>query len=134
MQHSFSVALQVQKVDQDLGLVTGWASVVTDTAGNPVVDLQGDIIPVAELEKAAQEAFADGGRGKGGDMHERTGVCDIVESLVLTKAKRQALQLGDGPEGWVVTLKVNDPELKAQVKSGAKLELSIAGEAERVAA
>lgn len=121
---------KAQATSDDEATVTGWASVVTDEHGVPIIDYDGDIIPVRELEKAAQTAFVDaGGKGRAGDMHERTGVADIVESMVLTKEKRQALGLGEGPEGWVVTLKVRDKQLVKDIRSGRKLELSLHGEA-----
>lgn len=129
---SFEVRLPVAKTSVERREVTGWASIVTDENGRPIVDHDGDIIPIDELEKAAKEAFVSGGRGKGGDMHKRTGVADIVESLVLTQEKRAALGLGHGPEGWVVTLKIHDDGLWSDIKSGEKLELSIRGESERI--
>lgn len=129
---AWAVTIPVKKLDAIEGLVTGWASVVTDDNGIPIIDSQGDVIPAHELEKAAQAAFRDlGGAGRAGDMHERTGVADIVESFVLTREKRAALGLGDGPEGWIVTLKVTDPNLLKEITDGEKLELSIHGEAVR---
>jgi len=130
----FELKIPVVKIDRPKGLVTGWASIVTTADGTPIIDHDGEIIPIAELEKAAQEAFADGqiGRGKAGDMHERTGVADLVESMVLSAEKREELKLGKGPEGWVVTLKINDPKLLAEIVDGTKTELSILGTAERI--
>lgn len=127
------IRAEVKKVNTDQRLVTGWASVVTDAQGNALVDHQGDVIPIAELEKAVHAMFLDGGVEKGGDMHQRMGTADIVESFVVTKEKREALGFGPGPEGWVITMKVNDDKQWEDIKSGKKLEFSIAGEAERVA-
>lgn len=125
--------IPIAKADLEHGLVTGWAALSTDQNGKPVIDHQGDFIPIEELEKAAQSAFlATGGKAAAGDMHERKGVADIVESITLTKQKRDALGFGDGPEGWVVTLKVNDPKLRKEIANGEKLELSIRGTARRI--
>ena len=71
--------------------VTGWASIITKSDGTPIIDFGGDIIPVGELEKAAHAAFlTSGGKGKAGDMHEVTGVADVVESFVVTREKRKS--------------------------------------------
>jgi len=128
----FNVNIPIKKFNTEKRLATGWASVVTDEKGNPIIDSDGDVIPVEELEKAAIEAFVNGGKGKGGDMHERKGVADVVESFVVTQEKREALGFGKGQEGWVVTLKIHDEDLWKQIKSGEKLELSIRGDAERI--
>jgi hypothetical protein len=129
----FAIAIPIVKRDLPQGLVTGWAALSTDAQGRPVVDHQGDHIPIAELERAVIKAFsATGGKGVVGDMHRTSGHADVVESIVVSKAKREALGFGSGPEGWVVTLKVHDPELLAQITSGEKMELSIRGTAVRV--
>jgi Putative phage serine protease XkdF len=130
---NWALTIPVIKSDVERQLVTGWASVSTDASGAPVVDSQGDMIPIEELERAAHEVFASGGKNKGGDNHVRTGVADIVESMVIDTAKREALGFGPGATGWVVTLKVHDVGLWEQIKRGEKLELSIHGTAERMA-
>lgn len=128
---SFHVTLPVVKRGD--GLVTGWAAVVTREDGSPIIDFQGDILSVGELEKAVQRAMArSSGAGKAGDMHEITGMADVVESMVVSAEKREALGFGKGPEGWVVTLRITDPDLLKQIESGEKPELSIRGRAKRV--
>ena len=129
----YEFRIPIRKADTLKGLITGAASIATDANGDPVVDHDGDIIPIEELEKAVAEAMqATGGSGQVGDMHERQGVGDVVESMVLTREKRQALGLGDGPEFWAVTLKIHDKALLKEIAKGRKLELSINGFAERV--
>lgn len=131
---NWSLAIPVIKADVERQLVTGWASVSTDANGQPVIDSQGDIMPIDELEKAAHEVFLAGGKNKAGDNHVRNAVADIVESMVVTAEKREALGFGAGATGWVVTLKVHDTALWEQIKRGEKLELSIHGTAERMPA
>lgn len=126
-----TITVPVAKLNVEQGIVTGWASIVTDADGVPIIDSEGDVIPIDELEKAVHLAFSErDGRGKVGDMHEKMGVGDIVESIVLTKEKRLALGLGDGPEGWVVTLKIHDKKTLDKLKRGERLELSIRGTAD----
>lgn len=131
----FQVRVPVAKSaqDGDAVTVTGWAAVITHADGTPVIDYDGDLIPVAELEGAAHRALKrSSGAGRVGDMHDNLGAADLVESMVLTAEKRAALGFGTGPEGWAVTLRVNDPELAKQIRTGEKSELSIRGSAKRV--
>ena len=130
-EQSFSITASVAKLDDEKQLVTGWAVISNDASGRPVIDAQGDLIPLAELEKAAHELVLTGGADKTDDMHERFKVGDVVEAMVVTKAKREALGMGPGPEGLVVTMKVRDAKTWADVKAGKKLELSIFGTGQR---
>ena len=36
--------------------IYGWAAISRDAEGAPVIDAEGDWIPIAEIEKAAQQA------------------------------------------------------------------------------
>lgn len=108
----------------------GWAAMSRDDLGRPVVDTDGEHIPVEELERAAQRAFLRrGGRGSVGVMHTEFARADLVESFVLSAEKRAAFELGAGPEGWMVGLESRDPEVIKLVRSGTLLELSIRGKA-----
>lgn len=123
---SWSMPLNIMKADPDQHLIFGWASVV-EKDGKAIIDKQGDIIPVAELENAAYE-FALNSRD-GGDMHARTGVAKLVESMVFTKEKQTALGIDLGQVGWWVGFKVHDTELWAAHKRGERPEFSIGGAA-----
>ena len=115
-------------------LVTAIASVVTKTDGSQIVDSDGDIIDIEDLEQAFIEAFAEGGLRKGGDMHQRVGGADVVQHFTLSKNERIALGFGEGPEMGIVKFKVHDDMLWLKVKAGFLPELSIAGDAMRVPA
>jgi hypothetical protein len=121
-----SLPLEIKKVDADRQLVFGWASVV-EKNGQVVIDKQGDIIPVEELETAAYDFMLNG--GDGGDMHERPGVAKMIESIVFTKEKQQALGIDIGLVGWWVGFKVTDADLWKAIKSGDRPEFSIGGSA-----
>lgn len=135
---NWSLRIPLHKVDAVQGIATGWAAISTDDTWEPVIDHDGEYIPIAELEKAAHHAFLTyGPHGRIGDMHRRTGVADLIESLVLDREKRKALGFGEPPsghpaEGWIVSLKLRDPKALAEVAAGDKPELSIRGTAERV--
>ena len=129
----FHVKLPILKTDAKAGTFTGWASVVTREGGRPIIDADGDIIPIADLEKAAQDAFLrQTGAGRVGVMHFVVGAADLVESMVVTSEKREKLGFGPGPEGWAVTFRTTDPELKRQIEAGELGELSIRGTANRI--
>lgn len=111
--------------------IYGWAAMSRDDLGRPVVDSDGEHIPINELEKAAQRAFLRrGGRGSVGVMHQDFARADLVESFVLSAEKREAFGLGQGPEGWMVGIESRDSEVADLVRKGKLLELSIRGRAE----
>lgn len=113
------------KTDADQNMVFGWASVIEKEDGTPIVDSQGDVLQADELEKAAYKFVLE--VRKAGEMHRRIeGVGELVESVVLTKAKREAMGLTPGVSGWWVGFKVA-PEIFAKVKSGEYGGFSIGG-------
>lgn len=126
------VDFQLYKAREDEGLVSGWANVALDKDGKAPLDWQDDVIAPATLEKAAI-AFMQDYRGSG-VMHKGTSRGTVVESIVLTKEKQQALGIPEGivPEGWFITVKVHDPEVFAKVKDGTYRMFSIQGKAQRV--
>jgi hypothetical protein len=126
-QRQLRIPFELVKVDDTRRIVTGWVAVVSDDAGNPIVDSDGHVIPATELEKAVQKAGASGGAGKLGDMHERKGIGDFVESMVITAEKRAALGLGEGRDGWAASLSINDDEAWQRIKAGERPELSMRG-------
>lgn len=122
---------KVQKVDEDKRLVFGWANVSVDVGGNEVVDLQEDMIAPETLETAAYK-FAELYRD-GGEMHEKTGIAVMVESVVLTEEKQAAMGLDAGtlPVGWWIGFRVTDDDVWEKVKSGEYSMFSIGGTAIR---
>ena len=82
--------LTVMKSDDERRLVFGWANVAVRVDGEQIVDWQEDIIDTEELEKAAYEYVAE--FGTAGEMHRRGGVGRVVESVVFTKEKAEALK------------------------------------------
>jgi hypothetical protein len=84
-----------------------------------------------ELESAAYQ-FVELYR-EGGEMHERGGCAVLVESMVFTKEKQQALGIPDGtlPVGWWIGFKVTDEDVWSKVKNGTYPMFSIEGTAIR---
>ena len=124
--------IKIMKSDAEKMLAFGWASVSMRVDGEVIEDWQGDIIEPGDLEEAAYEYVRL--YGEGGEMHERGGVAVLVESVVFTEEKMQAMGIPAGavPVGWWIGFKVLDEEVWEKVKDGTYLMFSIEGEAERV--
>ncbi len=123
---------QIRKSDEEKMLAFGWASVSMRVNGELITDWQGDMIEPKELEDAAYE-YVQLYR-EGGEMHERGGVAVLIESVVFTEEKMQAMGIpvGSLPIGWWIGFKVLDSEVWKKVKDGTYQMFSIEGEAERV--
>jgi hypothetical protein len=130
----------IAKVDADKRQVFGWAS-VSRINGEDVVDLQGDVVPIEEIEKSAYKYVIES--RKGGDMHRRVKkfddgtvphhTADMIESFVVTPEKLEKMGLPSDalPHGWWVGYHVNDDEQWALVKSGKRAGFSIHGSGTR---
>lgn len=121
----------IKKSDEDKHLAFGWAYVSQDEAGEQTEDHSGDQLEPEELEAAAYQ-FVELYR-EGGEMHERGGCAVLVESMVFSKEKQQALGIPDGtlPVGWWIGFKVTDDDVWAKVKDGTYPMFSIEGTAIR---
>ena len=113
--------------DEDQRIVWGWASVVTER-GEPVIDIQGDLIEPADMEKAANEFMVDARMAKA--MHRGDGIGEVIHSLPLTKELGETLGISSDREGWVIAMKIHDDAVWQRVKSGELRAFSIGGQAE----
>ncbi len=120
----YEIPIEVKKIDADKQMVFGWASVAT-IDGVPVVDKQGDIIPVDELENAAYQYMLTS--RDGGDLHIRKGVAKCIESCVLTLEKQEAMGINLGREAWWAGWLVADADTWGRFRDGSYQELSIGG-------
>lgn len=123
---------KIAKSDDDKHLAFGWANVATRADGEEIEDWQEDIIEPEELENAAYQYVLL--YREGGEMHERGGAAVLVESVVFTEEKMQAMGIPAGtlPIGWWIGFKVTDEDVWEKVKDGTYPMFSIEGEAERV--
>ena len=110
----FRARFRVAKVNEEQGLVFGWAS-VAEQDGRLVVDHEGDVIEPAELEKGAYRFVKDARIAS--DRHDPAtlGVGVLVESMIFTKEKQEILGI-DVPVGWWVGFQVDDPELRRSIR------------------
>jgi len=122
----------VAKVDADQNLVFGWAYVSVDKDGSQVVDHSEEIIDPQDLETAAY-LFNLRFRGTG-EMHKGDAVGQLVESLVVTPDKLDAMGLAKDtlPIGWWLGFYIEDDGVFEKVKNGEYSMFSIQGTATRV--
>lgn len=123
----FEIACEVLKVDEQLGLVFGWALVCTED-GQPYVDLQDDHVPEATMLRAAA-GFADGAR-VAKEMHSggQAGTVPFVFPMTADIAK--ALGLQTRRTGMIVGMRPG-PEMLAKFRSGEYRGFSIGGRGRR---
>ena len=123
----FSAPVEIAKTDKRQNLVFGWAN-VTFEKGNQVVDHQGHMIDVDELEAAAYNFTVK--YRKTGDNHQGEGFGELVESLVVTEDK---IAKGGFPEEmlgkWWIGFRV-PPEDWDKVERGERSMFSIQGRAQ----
>jgi hypothetical protein len=123
---------RIVKVEEDKQLVFGWASIINTENGDLLLDRQNDFVDdPSELEKSAYNYVLHS--RDGGEMHVRKGVSTLVESVVLTEEKQQALGIAPNtvPTGWWIGFKVNDGKVWEQVKKGDYTGFSVHGTGRR---
>ena len=131
----FAIRGEICKMNSEKKQVFGWASVL-EVNGEPVIDLQGDVMTIETIEKAAYK-YVHGSR-KGGHQHKRDGdeplhVSDMIESFVLTPEKKEKMGIPDSvPTGWWVGFKVNDDDTWQAYKNGELKDFSLHGTGRRV--
>ena len=124
----------VAKLDEDKHEVYGWASVSVKDGDRLLVDYDDEVIEPAELERAAHEYVMESGLAN--EMHAGEPVGKLIESLVVTPDKLEAMGLTrkSAPKvGWWIGVKVH-PDSFAKVKTGQYRMFSIEGSADRVEA
>jgi hypothetical protein len=132
----FTVRGEISKMNTEKKQVFGWASVI-ELNGQPVIDLQDDVMTIDTIEKAAYN-YVNKSR-KGGRQHQRNGeeplhVSDMIESFVLTPEKKQAMGLPDTtPTGWWCGFQINDDDTWQAYKDGKLKDFSIHGSGTRKA-
>jgi hypothetical protein len=131
---------QITKVDTENRMVFGFFNV--NKIGNELVeDLQQDTIETEELEKAAYDFVLNARIA--GESHLRKGVGNLVESMMFTYEKEQAIlktleqigikdaQFSLGVEGWWGGFQITDEEVLAKIDKGEYPMFSVGGKAEQ---
>lgn len=131
-QGTFKGNFKITKKNEDKRIAFGWAYQCVTKSGEQLVDHSGDIVDINEIENAAYryvKFYRDGS-----DCHERGGIGVVVESMVFTKEKAEALGIPPGvlPEGWWIGIEVSDEDVWKKVKDGTYSMFSIEGTASRL--
>lgn len=122
---------RVIKADTAQQIVYGWASVAVTVNGEPVEDLQDDVIAPEDLEQTSIDFMLTS--RESGVMHEGKAVGQVIASLVTTPEIVKAF-FGDDvtvQTGWILGVKLADPDTFRQVQEGKLAMLSIQGTADR---
>lgn len=120
---------EVLRKDVEQRRVYGWFSVANDKNGQALVDRQGDVIDIADLESAAAEFLKE--YRQGGLGHEGGAPNKLIASIVFSREIQQAMGIPPGvlPEGWFGGFEINN-DVFAKLAKGELLMFSIEGEAE----
>ena len=118
--------ISILKLDDEQRMVYGWATMITK-AGEPVIDLQGDVISAKELLSATTDFMKSARVAKA--MHVGDQVGEVVHSFPLTIEIAKSLGIETSNEGWIVGVYVEDDRVWKGVKSGDYAAFSIGGQA-----
>ncbi len=128
---SFKTYCKISGVNEDLGIIFGYA-IVSREGGEDYYDLQHDHIPpVSMLKGAADFALSD---RTGGLMHERDEDGNPVRKasipflFPLTQEIGASLGITVEREGLLIGYKPDDPEIIKQTKAGVYKGFSIGGQ------
>ncbi len=124
--------ISIAKLNDEQRTVFGWAYVSVSKDGEQIVDDSGETVDITELEPAMYD-FVKESR-ESGDMHDGTVTGVLIESVVFTKDKLEAMGLPRDAlqQGAWVGFQLDD-ESFAKVKTGGRTAWSIEGAAKRVA-
>ena len=128
---------KIAKVDEARGWVFGWANHVLTADGEPIEDLQGDIIDADELEMAAVDFFKHS-QGSGVMHDPDSRLLPFIESFVCSPEKLTAMGFPESvakqaPTGhWVGVDLSADRDTFERVRNGELAAFSIEGTARRV--
>lgn len=117
-----------EKLDDERRLAFGWAYVSEDN-GQLVLDHSGDFVDKAALSDLEDAVYDYVLHSREGDeMHVRmSGVAKLVESVLITPEKLQAMGLQGTRTGWWVGFKVLAEDVWRKVKAGNLPAFSITG-------
>ncbi len=116
--------VQIFKVDEELGLVFGWA-IVSTVGGVDYFDVQGDHIPEGAMLKAAADFMLDGRVAK--EMHTGDQKGTVVFAWPLTSDIAKAMDIESKFTGLMIAMKPSSPEILEKFKSGEYSGFSIGG-------
>lgn len=115
---------RVQKVDESLGLVFGWA-IICKEDGKPYFDVQDDHIPEESMLKAASD-FMQTSRVLG-DMHQTAEGGAVLFCMPLTAEIASAYGITSKTTGLMIAVKPASEETLQKFRDGTYTGFSIGG-------
>ena len=115
---------RIEKVDEELGLVLGFAIVCLED-GTPYFDTQGDHIPEESMLKAATDFMLHSREAK--SMHAGGRIGEIVFAFPLTTEVAKAFGITTRKTGLMIALKTENEEVLEKFRSGEFTGFSIGG-------
>ena len=125
-----SFRFRIAKASSTGRYVRGWASVIEDE-GAPIVDVQGDVISMEELRKAAHTFISRARVAKA--MHKGERVGDVVESVLIDDDFAKAHGITHKKRGWWIGMEIHDGAIRKRVRDGDLSAFSIGGSGKRTA-
>jgi hypothetical protein len=121
---SVGIEVKVEKVDQALGIVFGYA-IVCKVDGEDYYDTQGDHIPETSMLDATADFMAGDRMAK--VMHRGESAGQVVYGFPVTEDIAKALGFEVRKTGFVVGMRPDDEEVLAKYASGEYTGFSIGG-------
>jgi hypothetical protein len=124
---------RIAKTDDAQRRLFGWASIAVKKDGRPMLDLQGDVIEIADLEEAFYAYVKESGELN--FVHRDDCRASLIEAIVFTPEKLAVLGLAPDalPLGAWVGFELDDTEEYQRVKESEYFMFSIEGSALREA-
>lgn len=119
-----TVRTTICKVDDELGVVFGWAIICND-GGKPYVDSQDDHIPEHAMLKATVEFMESRRAFKA--MHQGDAIGSVVCAWPMTAEIAKAFDIETEMTGLMIGVKPTDADVLAKFKSGEYSGFSIGG-------
>ena len=120
---AFEAVGEIAKVDEELGIVFGFAIICKD-AGADYFDKQHDLIPEEAMLDAALDFMVESGRVD--DMHDGVDHRRVVFALPLTTGIAKQLGIETPKTGLLIGMKPS-PEVFEKYRSGERRHFSIGG-------
>jgi hypothetical protein len=122
---------RITKADDSQRRLFGWASIAVKKDGRPMLDLQGDVIEIADLEEAFYAYVKESGELN--FVHRDDCCASLIEAIVFTPEKLEVLGLAPDalPLGAWVGFELDDAVEYQRVKESEYFMFSIEGTALR---
>lgn len=128
-QQDFSLFVNIEKSAPDGSFVRGWGC-VTSVDGAPVIDWEGDVLPIEVLREAVHDYMSGDRVAK--VMHKGEQIGSVVEGVMIDDDFAEAHGITHGKRGWWVGMAVADADVRKAVVRRELPGFSIGGRGDRV--